>query len=347
MGKKTERTPVWLMRQAGRYLPEYGQFKADNNASFFDMVKNPEWACEITLQPLRRFDLDAAIIFSDILTIPQALGIGIEIEDGKGMKFDFLLDKPSDIDKLNIGVDVSQELHYVYDAITLTRQRLEGKCPLFGFSGSPWTLMKFMIDGGSTVPLPKARRWLQEHPDDSRRLLDILTEKVIDYLVCQIKAGAQIVQVFDSCGGELGPNQFNKFSLPYLKQISYSVKEKLREQKIDLVPMVVFAKDAHFAIEELSNAGYEVVSIDWTVRPTHARRLVGTNVTLQGNLDPTMLYAPESELKHAVKEMLEKFGTNRYIANLGHGVNKDVDPERVKTFVNAVHMYSEDINALK
>ncbi|KAJ8306441.1 hypothetical protein KUTeg_016986 [Tegillarca granosa] len=344
-GEKTERVPVWLMRQAGRYLPEYNEFKKEHSAGFFDMVRTPSMACEITLQPLKRFDLDAAIIFSDILVIPQALGMGVDIQEGKGIIFDFLLETPEDLKKLNTVVDVTTELHYVMDAITLTRQQLNGRCPLFGFSGAPWTLMKYMIDGSSSAPLPKARRWLVQYPEASRQLLKLLTTKIINYLVAQVKAGAQILQVFDSSAGELGPTQFNKFALPFLREVAYSVKERLHEEQIDPVPMVVFAKDAHFALEDLAKSGYEVVSIDWTQKPAHARRLLGSQVTVQGNLDPTLLYASKEELKHAVKEMVTKFGTNRYIANLGHGVSKDVDPENVKVFVDAVHIYSEEINA--
>ncbi|XP_033738319.1 uroporphyrinogen decarboxylase-like [Pecten maximus] len=344
-GEKVERVPVWLMRQAGRYLPEYNAYKKEHSADFFKTVQTPSMACEITLQPLRRFDLDAAIIFSDILVIPQALGMEVDIVEGKGVVFSFLLETPDDMERLNTDVDVVKELHYVMDAITLTRHQIEGKCPLFGFSGAPWTLMKFMIDGGSHSPLPKARKWLVKYPKESHNLLSILTSKVIDYLVAQIKAGAQIVQVFDSCAGELGPIQFNKFSLPYLKDIAYGVKDILSQEKIEPVPMVVFAKDAHFALEDLSKIGYEVVSLDWTQKPLHARRLLGAKVTAQGNLDPALLYAPQDELKHAVKEMLEKFGTTRYIANLGHGIHKDTDPENVKVFIDAVHYYSEDMIA--
>lgn len=302
-------------------------------------------ACEITLQPVRRFNLDAAIIFSDILVIPQVLGMGVDIIEGKGIIFDYLLQTPDDIKKLYKDANVCMDLSYVMDAITMTRQALNGQCPLFGFSGAPWTLMKFMIDGGSQSPLPKARKWLITYPDASRELLQLLCEKVVDYLVGQVKAGAQILQVFDSCAGELGPDLFTEFALPYLKDIAYRTKEKLLEAHVEPVPMVVFAKDAHFALDDLANSGYEVVSLDWTVKPTHARRVVGKNVTLQGNLDPCLLYAPENELKSAVKTMLKKFGTQRYIANLGHGVHKDVDPENVGLFIDAVHMYSEEMNS--
>lgn len=333
------------MRQAGRYLPEYGEFKSKHKVGFFDMVKTPSMACEITMQPLRRFDLDAAIIFSDILVIPQVLGMGIDIQEGKGIIFDYLLETPECLKKLCKDANVARDLSYVMDAITLTRHTLNGQCPLFGFSGAPWTLMKFMIDGGSTAPLPKARKWLRKYPEASRELLELLKDKIVDYLVEQVKAGAQILQVFDSCAGELGPDQFNTFALPYLKDIAYRTRERITEANLEQVPLVVFAKDAHFALEDLANSGYDVVSLDWTIKPTHARRVMGNNITLQGNLDPTLLYAEENDLKNGVKTMLKRFGTQHYIANLGHGVHKDVKPENVETFVNAVHMFSEEMNA--
>ncbi|KAL5022551.1 hypothetical protein ScPMuIL_001706 [Solemya velum] len=345
-GERTERVPVWAMRQAGRYLPEYNEFKQEHSATFFDMVRSPSMVCEITLQPLKRFELDAAIIFSDILVIPQVLGMGVDIQDGKGVIFDFLLEDPQELGKLRKSVDVAKELKYVYEAITLTRQQLGGQVPLFGFSGAPWTLMKYMIDGSSSAMLPKARKWLVKHPEASEELLQLLTSVIVDHLVAQIKAGAQIVQVFDSNAGELGPGLFHKFALPHLKEIAYKVREKLREQNVEPVPMVVFAKDAHFAIEDLANAGYEVVSLDWTIKPTHARRLAGSSVTLQGNLDPCLLYSTEEDLKKHVKEMMQKFGTQKYIANLGHGVIKDVEPDNMKIFVDSVHMYSEEMNAI-
>ncbi|XP_060574947.1 uroporphyrinogen decarboxylase-like [Ruditapes philippinarum] len=321
-GEKTERVPVWLMRQAGRYLPEYGEFKAKHNVGFFDMVKTPSMACEITLQPIRRFNLDAAIIFSDILVIPQVLGMGVDVVEGKGVIFDFLLETPEDLKKLYKDANVCTDLSYVFDAITMTRHALNGQCPLFGFSGAPWTLMKFMIDGGSHSPLPKARKWLVTYPNESRELLQLLCEKVVDYLVGQVKAGAQLLQVFDSCAGELGPDKFAEFSLPYLKDIAYRTKEKLLEAHIEPVPMMIENMPAN-----------------------PKRRIAGKHVTLQGNFDPCLLYSQENELKNAVKTMIKRFGTQRYIANLGHGVHKDVNPDNVGLFVDAVHMYSEEINA--
>ncbi|CAL1536696.1 unnamed protein product [Lymnaea stagnalis] len=344
-GQKTERVPVWVMRQAGRYLPEYREAKG--NTKFFATCKDPELVCELTLQPIRRFNLDAAIIFSDILVIPVALGLTVANDPGEGPVYADPISTPEDVKRLNTNFDIVSELGYVYEAITLTRVKLEGKVPLFGFTGAPWTLMKFMIENVSAGPNPnKARKFLVEHPEASHELLGILKDAVVRHLVHQIKAGAQIVQVFDSFAGELGPNLFSKFELPILRQIAREVKEQLKEMAIDPVPMVVFAKDAHFAIEDLAQSGYEVVGLDWCVQPLHARKLSGNHVTLQGNLDPVMLYATKDEIKKAVKDMLNKFGTQHYIANLGHGVLKDVDPDHLGVFVDAVHTYSEDINAV-
>ncbi|RUS72885.1 hypothetical protein EGW08_019345 [Elysia chlorotica] len=341
-GEKTERVPVWLMRQAGRYLPEYHEAKG--NTKFFDTCKNPQLVCELTIQPVRRFNLDAAIIFSDILVIPVAMGLTVANDPGHGPVYADPVTCPEDLKRLSADFDIVSELGYVYEAITLTRQKLNGKVPLFGFTGAPWTLMKFMIENVSAGPNPnKARRFLVEHPEASHQLLGMLKDAVTRHLVHQIKAGAQIVQVFDSFAGELGPSLFSKFELPILRQIAKGVKEQLKEMNIDPVPMVVFAKDAHFAIEELSKSGYDVVGLDWCTQPLHARKLAGT-VTLQGNLDPVMMYATKDEIKCAVKEMLKKFGTQRYIANLGHGVLKDTNPDHVGVFIDAIHTYSEDMN---
>ncbi|ELU18848.1 hypothetical protein CAPTEDRAFT_180157 [Capitella teleta] len=331
------------MRQAGRYLPEFREFRTKHE--FFEICRNPEMACEITLQPIRRFDLDAAIIFSDILVIPQAMGVDVKMVAGKGLEFDNLLKSPEDIDRLNCTFDIKKELGYVFDAITVTRHKLEGKVPLIGFSGAPWTLMSYMIEGGSSSTSSKAKRWLYAHPEASQRLLQALTDIIIEYLVGQVMAGAQALQLFESNAGILGHSLFSKFSLPYIRQISTRVKARLAEQSITAVPMIVFAKDAHFALEELSQSGYEVMGLDWTVKPQNARRLSGATVTLQGNMDPCALYAPKESIGKIVKEMVSKFGTQRYIANLGHGMYPDMDPEAVKAFVDAVHEHSAAMNA--
>ncbi|XP_072918997.1 uroporphyrinogen decarboxylase [Hemitrygon akajei] len=339
-GEVTDHVPVWCMRQAGRYLPEFRETRATQD--FFTTCRTPAICCELTLQPLRRFPLDAAIIFSDILVIPQALGMEVTMVPGKGPTFPDPLNEPADLEKLNENVDVNQKLAYVFQAITLTRHKLNGDVPLIGFSGAPWTLMAYMIEGGGSNTMSKAKRWLYQHPLVCHKLLKILTNVIINYLVGQVAAGAQALQVFESHAGHLGYEQFREFSLPYLREIAQQVKEKLKASAIDQVPMIVFAKDAHYALEDISDSGYEVVGLDWTIQPKIAREKTGRKVTLQGNMDPCALYAPKEKISEIVKKMIEEFGTQRYIANLGHGMYPDMDPEHVATFVESVHMYSRE-----
>uniref|UniRef100_A0A8V1A4V0 Uroporphyrinogen decarboxylase n=1 Tax=Gallus gallus TaxID=9031 RepID=A0A8V1A4V0_CHICK len=341
-GEETEHTPVWCMRQAGRYLPEFRETRAAQD--FFDTCRSPKLCCELTLQPLRRFPLDAAIIFSDILVVPQALGMEVVMVPGKGPTFPEPLKEVEDLLKLRQKVDVTAELGYVFQAITLTRHSLEGKVPLIGFSGAPWTLMSYMIEGGGSTTMAKAKSWLYRHPEASHRLLRLLTDVVTDYLVGQVAAGAQALQLFESHAGHLGPEQFQEFALPYIRDIARDVKSKLKAEALSLVPMIVFAKDAHYALRDLAQAGYEVVGLDWTIQPQEARAQVGKGVTLQGNLDPCALYAPKEKIGELVKKMLENFGTQRYIANLGHGLYPDMNPEHVGAFVEAVHAHSRQIN---
>lgn len=342
-GEATERVPIWVMRQAGRYLPEFLKLKEENNADFFKMVQTPELACELTLQPIRRFPLDAAIIFSDILVIPQALGMTVQMIPGKGPVFPDPLREPSDVEKLKKEVDLEKSLGYVFSAINLTRRKLEGKVPLIGFSGAPWTLMCYMVEGESSRTFNKARKFLRQNLEICQRLLQQMTDLIIDYLVLQAQSGAQMLQVFESHAEVIGYDTFTVCSLPYLRQIAQKVKEKLGS---DAVPMTIFAKGAHYAIRELSQSGYDVVSLDWTVSPQNARSLAPT-VTLQGNLDPACLYASHEEISNTVKKMLENFGTQRYIANLGHGMHPDHEPEKLATFIDTVHSYSEKMNERK
>ncbi|XP_062920531.1 uroporphyrinogen decarboxylase [Mobula hypostoma] len=339
-GEVTDYVPVWCMRQAGRYLPEFRETRATQD--FFTTCRTPAICCELTLQPLRRFPLDAAIIFSDILVIPQALGMEVTMVPGKGPTFPEPLNEPADLEKLNENVDVNQKLAYVFQAITLTRHKLKGDVPLIGFSGAPWTLMAYMIEGGGSNTMSKAKRWLYQHPLVCHKLLKILTNVIINYLVGQVAAGAQALQVFESHAGHLGYEQFREFSLPYLREIAQQVKEKLKASAINQVPMIVFAKDAHYALEDISDSGYEVVGLDWTIQPKIAREKTGRKVTLQGNMDPCALYAPKDKISEIVKKMIEEFGTQRYIANLGHGMYPDMDPEHVATFVESVHTYSRE-----
>ncbi|KAI8509879.1 PREDICTED: uroporphyrinogen decarboxylase-like isoform X2 [Branchiostoma belcheri] len=341
-GEKTERVPVWVMRQAGRYLSEFRAMRAENE--FFKVCQTPELACEVTLQPIRRFQLDAAIIFSDILVVPQALGMTVEMVPGKGPSFPEPLKVPEDMSKLDKDVDVNKTLGYVFDAITLTRHKLEGKVPLIGFSGAPWTLMCYMIEGGGSESMSKPKQWLYKYEEASHQLLNILTKVIIDYLVGQVIAGAQLLQVFESHAGHLCPRTFHTFALPYLSIIARQVEEKVRAQGKEPVPMIIFAKGAHYAIEDLAQSGYEVVGLDWTVNPKTARHQTQGKVTLQGNMDPGALYASKEEIRTIVREMLEQFGTQQHIANLGHGIYPTIDPDHVEAFVDAVHSISEEIN---
>ncbi|KAG8272758.1 uroporphyrinogen decarboxylase [Homalodisca vitripennis] len=334
-GEEVDRVPVWVMRQAGRYLPEFRAVRAQHD--FFTICQTPELAAEVTLQPIRRFELDAAIIFSDILVIPQALGMSVEMKEGVGPVLPKPLVKPSDIDSLVTPVDVRVKLGYVAEAITLTRHKLEGKVPLIGFSGAPFTLMGYMIEGGGSKTLSKVKAWLYRYPEDSIRLLKILSDVIVDYLVEQAAAGAQLLQVFESSAEYLGPELFKRFALPFLIDICERVKFNIQERKIGDIPMTVFAKGAHYAIKDLANSCYDVVGLDWTIDPEIARKQVGLNITLQGNLDPCALYAPPDEIARLAQTMLEKFGKDRYIANLGHGIYPDVNPDHLKAFIDAIH----------
>uniref|UniRef100_A0A673H1D9 Uroporphyrinogen decarboxylase n=1 Tax=Sinocyclocheilus rhinocerous TaxID=307959 RepID=A0A673H1D9_9TELE len=336
-----EHIPVWCMRQAGRYLPEFRESRAGKD--FFETCRSPEACCELTLQPLRRFPFDAAIIFSDILVVPQAMGMEVQMSPGKGPTFPEPLKEPEDLQRLKTKVDVSSELDYVFKAITLTRHRIEGKVPLIGFTGAPWTLMSYMIEGGGSTTHSKAKRWLYRYPEASHKLLSQLADVIVEYLLGQVKAGAQALQVFESHTGCLGPVEFEKFSLPYLRDIARRVKDKIKESGLDNVPMIVFAKDGHYGLEDLSESGYEVVSLDWTTDPRSARIRTGGKVSLQGNMDPCALYATKERISEIVKRMLESFGTKGYIANLGHGLYPDMDPENVGAFVEAVHTHSRQL----
>lgn len=334
-GLRTERTPVWIMRQAGRYLPEYRALRADD--AFFDLVQTPELAAEVTLQPIRRFDLDAAIIFSDILVVPQAMGMEVDMVKGAGPRFRRPLLLPDDLNSLD-DPDVPQALRYVFDALTLTRRRLEGRVPLIGFCGAPWTLMAYMVEGQGSKTFSRAKSWLFRTPDAAHSLLERLTDTLIAYLSHQADAGAQALQIFDSWAGLLAPDDFREFSLPYLARIA-SELGSLHPH----VPLIVFARGAHHALRDLAGAGFRVIGLDWTLDPASARTAVGERVTLQGNLDPSVLYADPEFIRKRVRRMLEGFGAGPLIANLGHGIHPDHDPEHARAFVDAVHEESESL----
>ncbi|CAF2509792.1 unnamed protein product [Rotaria sp. Silwood2] len=341
-GELVERVPIWIMRQAGRYLPEYLSIRSQH--SFFDVCRTPSICCEVTLQPLRRFDLDAAIIFSDILVVPQALGMQVDMVAKEGPRFAHPLNVPADIKtSIDRTKQASVELKYVYDAITLTRHSIDGRCPLIGFSGAPWTLMSYMVEGSETHS--KAKKWLYTYIEESHDLLQFLTHFIIDHLVEQVCAGAQLLQLFESHCGCLNHDLFVRFSLPYLRQIAKGVRETLSRRQIPHVPLIIFAKDAHYALDELCSSSFDVVGLDWSITRKQIRTLREKypNVTLQGNLDPCALYASQHDLERMIKQMLEIFGPKNYIANLGHGIYPDANIDNVKYFVDTVHRISKDM----
>ncbi len=328
----TERTPVWIMRQAGRYLPEYRALRSEEE--FFTLCRTPELAAEVTLQPVDRFPLDAAIIFSDILVVPQAMGLEVRMVKGKGPHFPEPLRGPDDLGRL-LQPNVPEALDYVMEAIKRVYKELQGRIPLIGFCGAPWTLMAYMIEGGGSKTFSRSRAWLFCYPDESRRLLQQITEVLVDFLVAQIHAGAQAVQVFDSWAGFLSPATFEAFALPYLRQIAARVGEVCPD-----VPRIVFAKGAHYALPALVEAGFDVVGLDWTIDPGAARTMVNGGAALQGNMDPSVLYAKPDVIRAETRSMLEGFGPHAHIANLGHGMNPDHDPERALVFIEAVQELS-------
>jgi len=346
-GESVERVPIWIMRQAGRYLPEYKTISAQH--SFFEVCRTPTLACEVTLQPVRRFNFDAAIIFSDILVVPQALGMQVEMLAGEGPTFPQPLKTPEDIQKqIDRTRQASVELKYVYEAITLTRQKLDGQCPLIGFCGAPWTLMSYMIEGKASSTMSKAKRWLYTYEKDSLDLLNLLANFIVDHFVEQIAAGAQLVQLFESHCANLTPDLFQRFSYPFLCQIAQGVRTELAKRNLSPVPFILFAKDAHYAIQDLAATGlFDVIGLDWTIAPTSIRSLRENypKLVLQGNLDPCALYASKENLESFVRNMVEIFGTKQYIANLGHGIYPDMSVDHVQWFIDAVHQISEQINS--
>ena len=333
-GEDTPRAPVWMMRQAGRYLPEYRALRAGEQ--FFKVCRTPALAAEITLQPIERFDLDAAIIFSDILVVPQAMGMEVRMEKGQGPVFPEPLHEPDDLDRL-VTPDVATELGYVFGALTEVRRALAGRVPLIGFCGAPWTLMAYMVEGAGSKQFARARSWLHRYPLASHELLRCLTDILVDYLIRQVEAGAQVVQVFDSWAGLLGPREFATFSLPYLRDLAHRFKQAHPE-----VPCIVFARGAHHALKGLAATEYDVIGLDWTMDPVEARKETGDKV-LQGNLDPAVLFARPGTIRTEVRRMLEAFGPRRHIANLGHGMHPNHDPAHARIFVDAVHEFSETL----
>jgi uroporphyrinogen decarboxylase len=335
----TDTTPVWIMRQAGRYLPEYRETRKIAGG-FLDLCKNTELACEVTLQPLRRFDLDAAILFSDILTIPDAMGLGLYFSEGEGPKFERPLRSKTDIDHLVVP-DPAEKLRYVSDAISLVRKELDGAVPLIGFSGSPWTLSTYMVEGGSSRDYRHVKGMMYENPAAMHRLLDILAQSVAAYLNAQIEAGAQALMIFDTWGGILTPETYRKFSLDYMQQILSLLN---RQHDGQTIPVTLFTKGGGQWIELIADTGCDAVGLDWTIDIDEARRRVGDKVALQGNLDPCILYASPEVIRAAVREVITKYGPGAgHVFNLGHGIHPAVDPDHLTVLIDAVHEFGHAI----
>ena len=334
-------TPVWLMRQAGRYLPEYRATRA-RAGSFLAMAKTPELACEVTLQPLARFPLDAAILFSDILTIPDAMGLGLYFVEGEGPKFERPVRDMAAIAQLAVP-DMESELRYVMDAVRLIRRELDGSVPLIGFSGSPWTLACYMVEGGGSDNFPTIKALALDDPAALHRLLAVNTDAVIAYLSAQHAAGAQVLQVFDTWGGALSPAMYREFSLPYLQRIARELERGTGDER---APLILFGKGNAPYLEALAGSGCEGLGVDWTVTLDEAARRTAGKVALQGNLDPAMLYGKPDAIRQQVRLALDSYaqgnGGSRdgHIFNLGHGLSPDMDPAHVAALVDEVHAYS-------
>ena len=334
----TDYTPVWLMRQAGRYLPEYRASRA-RAGSFLGLAKNPDFATEVTLQPIDRYPLDASILFSDILTVPDAMGLGLYFEDGEGPKFERTVRTEADVAAL--GVPDMASLQYVFDAVTSIRTALNGRVPLIGFSGSPWTLACYMVEGGGSREFHTIKKMLYSRPDLMHRILDINAQAVAQYLNAQIDAGAQAVMIFDSWGGALADGAYQAFSLAYMQKVVAQLK---REKDGVRIPSIVFTKGGGLWLDEMANCGADALGLDWTVNLGRARAQVGDRVALQGNLDPAILFAEPAQIRTEVERALASYGTpsagHGHVFNLGHGISQFTPPESVTAMVEAVHDFS-------
>jgi uroporphyrinogen decarboxylase len=327
-GEVVERPPVWMMRQAGRYLPDY--IKLREKYDFFTRVQTPELATEITLQPIDQVGVDAAIIFSDILVIPQAMGVEVLMEEGKGPSLPRTIKTQADIDSL-ITTGVEDSLGYMYAALKLTKKELNGRVPLIGFAGAPWTILCYMVEGKGSKTWDKAKQFAYTKPALAHQLLQKITDITILYLIEQVKAGADTVQVFDSWAGSLSPADFKIYAQPYLFQIATALKP--------YAPVILFPKGSWYALQDITGSDASGVGIDWCITPQMARQLTNNSITIQGNFDPAMLLAPIPEIKSAVTKMIAAFGTQRYIANLGHGITPNVPVDHARAFVDAVKEY--------
>ena len=330
------RTPVWIMRQAGRYLPEYRELRA-KAGDFMSLCSNPQLACEVTLQPLRRYSLDAAILFSDILTIPDAMGLGLYFETGEGPKFEHPVRTAAGVHKLAVP-DVAEKLAYVFDAVTLVRRELDGALPLIGFAGSPWTVATYMVEGGSSRDFSRIKGMARQEPALLDELLDVVAKSTIDYLNAQIDAGAQAIMIFDTWGSALPSEQYRRFSLQRMQQI---LDELQREKDGRTVPVILFTKGAGERLAIMAETGCDALGVDWTTDLGQARRLTGDKVALQGNLDPAVLRESPEAIEQGVARVLASYGDGPgHVFNLGHGITPDVDPENLAVLVDAVHRLS-------
>jgi uroporphyrinogen decarboxylase len=327
-GEKVERPPVWMMRQAGRYLPDY--IKLREKYDFFTRVQTPELATEITLQPVDQIGVDAAIIFSDILVIPQALGLEVLLEENKGPILPKVVKSKQDVDALQVE-GAADRLHYVMEALALTKAQLSGRVPLIGFAGAPWTILCYMVEGKGSKTWDKAKQFAYTQPDLAHELLQKVTDATISYLKAQVNAGADVVQVFDSWAGTLSPADFKTFAQPYLFQIADALQ--------NLTPVILFPKGSWYALKDLSTSSAAGIGLDWSIEPGHAREVTANRKTLQGNFDPAKLLAPIPQIKKWVKEMIDGFGAQNYIANLGHGITPNVPVDHAKAFVDSVKEY--------
>ncbi len=328
-GEEVERPPVWMMRQAGRYLPEYRALREKH--SFFERCQTPELACAITLQPVDIIGVDAAILFSDILVVPQAMGLEVQLIENKGPVLPDPIKSVSDLGRISIP-DVDEKLNYVFDAIKLIKKELNGRVPLIGFAGAPWTLLCYMVQGKGSKTFDEAKEFCYTQPKTAHRLLQMITDTTIAYLKQQGRSGADVVQIFDSWGGLLGKDDFENLSLQYISQIVEALKEE--------VPVIVFAKGAWHSLEAMAATGAQGLGIDWCTPPSFARQLAGNEIVLQGNFDPAKLLSPIPVIKKEVQKMLTEFGGQRYIANLGHGILPHVPVDHAKAFVETVKEWS-------
>lgn len=336
MRKPVERTPVWIMRQAGRYLPEYRELRAQAG-SFMDLCSNPELACEVTLQPLRRFPLDAAILFSDILTIPDAMGLGLYFETGEGPKFERPVRTEREINDLSVP-DVADKLGYVFDAVSLIRRELNGDVPLIGFAGSPWTVGTYMVEGGSSREFPTIKGLAAQSPAALEKLLGVVAATTTNYLNAQIAAGAQAVMIFDTWGAALPADEYRKYSLASMQQIMDGLQ---REKDGETIPVILFTKGAGELLRDMAATGCDALGVDWTTDLADARRFTEDKVALQGNLNPAVLRESPETIEKGVAEVLASYGTGPgHVFNLGHGITPDINPDHLGVLVDAVHRLS-------